>query len=270
MSKDAALISIVIPAYNSEKTILRAIHSILKQTRVNFIKEIIIIDDGSTDSTSQIIKEFIIQSKPKTAIKLIKQENAGVSAARNNGVKIAKGEWIALLDADDAWVENKIELSIKAISEHPIISVLGSNRDKLLRKRGRKVAEGLYRLNVRDQLWSYWPSTPTLMFKKEIIDSIGGYDETRSHAEDGDFLLRAAANYGVYYLSESLTITDDKPAYGASGLSGNNQKMHEGCLINVRNALKRSDITLFEARFFIAWENIKYIRRQLITALRRN
>lgn len=261
-------ISVVIPAYNCERTILRAIKSVTSQTSASAIAEINIIDDGSTDSTYDIVSKFIKDSKAKVKINIFTQKNQGVSVARNNGISRSRGEWIALLDADDSWLPKKIELSVKAILKHTEISVLGSNRDNLMRTHGTKIDDNLYKLSVRDELFIYWPSTPTLMFKKEVIARVGGYDEGRTHAEDGDFLLRLAAAYGVYYLHDSLIITDDKPAYGASGLSGDNLKMHEGCITNIVNARERGDISTVETLLFKAWENIKYSRRLIITFLR--
>ena len=101
-------ISVIIPVYNSEKTIIRALNSVFNQTTINNILEIIIVNDGSRDSSVSLINDF----KKKNSIIpiiLVNQENSGVSSARNIGIKKSSGDWIALLDSDDEWLNDKIE-----------------------------------------------------------------------------------------------------------------------------------------------------------------
>ena len=102
-SANSIRISAVIPAYNCEKYIGRAIQSVLSQTRP--VDEIIVVDDGSTDTTAEIVRSF------GDKVKLIQQENAGECAARNTGIKAASCQWVAFLDADDEWLPEKIERS---------------------------------------------------------------------------------------------------------------------------------------------------------------
>ena len=97
-------ISVVIPTFNRISLVARAIDSVLKQSLNPY--EIIVVDDGSDDGTSEMI-----QNKYKS-IKLIQQQNNGVSAARNNGIKHAKGDWIGLLDSDDEWTEKKLGIRL--------------------------------------------------------------------------------------------------------------------------------------------------------------
>ena len=94
-------ISVVIPTYNRIALVERAIDSVLRQSIKPF--DIIVVDDGSDDGTSEMIK------KKYRSINLVQQQNSGVSAARNNGIKHAKGDWISLLDSDDEWTEKKLE-----------------------------------------------------------------------------------------------------------------------------------------------------------------
>ena len=104
-------ISVVIPTFNRISLVARAIDSALKQSLNPY--EIIVVDDGSDDGTSEMI-----QNKYKS-IKLIQQQNNGVSAARNNGIKHAKGDWIALLDSDDEWIEKKLENQVDRLIKTP-------------------------------------------------------------------------------------------------------------------------------------------------------
>ena len=99
-------ISVVIPMYNAEKTIEATLSSITDQDAIEYIKEILVINDGSTDSSPRIVKEYA-KRKP-SLVTLIDKENGGVSSARNMGLKISKGEWIAFCDSDDIWVKDKL------------------------------------------------------------------------------------------------------------------------------------------------------------------
>src|ERR1700748_2886881 len=103
-------ISVIIPMYNAEKTIIRCIRSVLNQTyKANY--QIIVANDGSKDDSLNVIKSFVSQNKQHD-IEIIDKPNGGAATARNAGLRIAKGEWIALLDSDDEWVPNKIEVQM--------------------------------------------------------------------------------------------------------------------------------------------------------------
>ena len=104
-------ITVVIPAYNSEKYIARAIDSVLTQTHKP--DEIIVVDDGSTDNTSEIARKY------EPSVKLIQQQNAGASVARNTGIEAATSEWIAFLDADDEWLPEKLKLQTEHLKRNP-------------------------------------------------------------------------------------------------------------------------------------------------------
>ena len=117
------MFSVVIPAYNCETTICRVLDSVKNQTKYNLIEEIIIINDGSTDCTDQTIKSYMKQN-PNMNIIYEVQQNHGVSYTRNRGIRMAKAEWIALLDADDLWKENKLERQSEIIWKNPQILLL--------------------------------------------------------------------------------------------------------------------------------------------------
>ncbi|MEG1685633.1 MAG: glycosyltransferase [Bacteroides sp.] len=114
------MISIVIPLYNKEKYIARAIHSIFSQTFCEF--EIVVVNDGSTDRSSSIVEEM---NHP--LIRLINQENRGVSAARNRGIEESNFEYIAFLDADDEWKENHLAVIVELIHKYPKCGVFGTS-----------------------------------------------------------------------------------------------------------------------------------------------
>jgi len=112
-------VSIVMPAYNAAKTIEESIQSVLQQTFSDW--ELIIINDCSTDNTAQIIDKYCV--KDSRIICLLNEQNSGVAASRNNAIKVAKGEWIAFLDADDIWDKTKLEKQIVQISANKDIFI---------------------------------------------------------------------------------------------------------------------------------------------------
>src|SRR5438874_4376035 len=105
------LISVIIPAYNAEQFIERTIDSASQQTHRNL--EIIVVDDGSTDQTASIVKRL---TKKDRRLRLIRQPNAGVAAARNRGIKESRGDYLAPLDSDDLWHHTKLEKQLHVFS----------------------------------------------------------------------------------------------------------------------------------------------------------
>lgn len=262
-------ISVVIPAYNASDTVITALESVMHQSEHSLICEIIVINDGSTDMTLEVLSFYAKNHRLKIPVKIINQVNLGVSAARNAGILSAKGNWIALLDADDQWHPQKIEKSMAAILQYPFIETLGTNRQGFMRTQGKAIGSGVFKLGLFDELVRPWPTTSSLMIRKSMFDSVGLFDEARTHAEDVDLLLRIAAKSGVHYLYESLLIFSEKGSYGVSGLSKNLKKMHEGCVLNIKAVHARGDIGFVSAYLFMAWEFIKYVRRIITVRLGR-
>lgn len=104
-------ISVIIPTYNRETFVTKAIDSILHQTFKDY--EIIVIDDGSTDNTHKVLEPY------RADIQYVRQENSGVSAARNKGIRLAKGEWVAFLDSDDEWLPEYLSYQMQGVSRNP-------------------------------------------------------------------------------------------------------------------------------------------------------
>ena len=259
------MISVIIPAYNSENSIVECINGVLKQTRNDLIEEIIVINDGSTDHTVEKIKQNILNEK----LRIISKANGGVSSARNEGIRQAKGEWIALLDSDDVWLPLKIEKQVEKIKRHPEIKFIGTNRNNEHVRLGQKIDNDLYRLTLRWILLKNWPHTSTALIKKTVFDEVGLFDETMRYAEDGDMWNRIVVRYPLYYITESLEIAGgNKCAYGEKGLSANLKGMYVGNMKNLIT-LKNNKIICFVDYFlwqFFFW--IKYIKRIAVTVLR--
>lgn len=203
--KNNDMISVVIPMYNSSDTILETIQSVLNQTSYNKVKEIIVVNDGSTDNSLEIVENFN-KNLENSKIKIINKENGGVSSARNVGIKEAKAEWIALLDSDDEWLPLKLEKQISILEKHPEIEFLGTGRNKEKVKFGKKVDEVVNSLNIINLLFKNWPHPSTALIKKDIIIENEMFDEKRYYSEDAQLWLKIARKSKIFYLLESFVI----------------------------------------------------------------
>lgn len=258
-------LSVVIPAYNASRSIERTLDSIRCQTYISFIKEIIVINDGSTDNTSELVENYG-NKYPGLPIILINKSNGGVSSARNEGMKMAKGSWIGLCDSDDEWVDTKVQQQYEILSTHGEIDFLGGNHThypvKIL---GRTINE-LHRGNVKELCIKMYPQTSAAIFKKKIFEDIGGYDESRRYAEDGQFFMKICERYKYYYHPDKVVEFDGgKRGFGGSGLSGNLKAMQDGVRMNLRELLNRKSISLGFYLFVRMFIEIKYIRRIVLT-----
>lgn len=183
------MVSIIIPCYNDTQFIEEAVNSALKQTYTN--KEVLVVDDGSDAKTKGVLKKI----EPKIA-KLITQENKGQSAARNVGIKYAKGEFIMLLDSDDFFEPTFCEKAINIFMSSKVTKIVScyanliSENDtlKLYKTQGGTINDFLF----------FNQSLGTSMFKKEDWIKCGGYDETmRKGYEDWEFFIRLLKDEGI-------------------------------------------------------------------------
>ena len=226
-------ISVIIPMYNSERTIEKALDSVVGQTYPAHY-QIIVVDDGSSDRSAELVERYA-EAHPSADIRLIRQSNGGVSSARNAGMRAATGQWIALLDSDDQWLPDKTRIQMDILSRHPQIDLLGSNvtgaKTRILWKTKNKLSP----IHVWELFIKWHPPTPTIIFKSDILEEIGQYNESMRYAEDGEFLLRICMRKNCWFTPEQLVFCGEgKPAFGASGLSANLNGMQRGqrCLPN--------------------------------------
>lgn len=258
------MISIVIPLYNGEKMIERVLDSIRNQTRIDLVGEIVIVNDGSKDNSKEIVLQYAKKNK-ELPIRVIDKENGGVSSARNRGILEANCEWIALEDSDDIWHPQKLENQCAFINKYPSIKAIGGNRDGEYVKFGKKIEDGLYCMNCVEYLIKNWPHTSTLLIKKEVFNTVGMFDESMTHAEDGDLFMRIAYHYGVYYTYESLeNCGDGKASFGESGLSRDIKKMHMGVNKMLKHARQLKYINCVQYLLLVGYEKAKYWRRCVI------
>lgn len=256
--------SVVIPMFNSASTIQRTIDSIINQSRFDLIDEIVVVDDGSKDNSADLVSEL---EKEIPIIKLIKKSNGGASSARNAGIRSAKNDYIALLDADDEWLPQKMEFQNNILKSRPEVKAIGSNRIGESIKFGNDLGMGLRRISPIQYCVKCWPCTPSLVFDRRVFHGEELYfPEDMTHAEEGLFFLRLAHDCGLYYTEDELVLCGGgKRAFGSSGLSGDIKKMHKGVKQMIKNASKKGYVPKWIVPFLSAYEDIKYIRRIVMT-----
>lgn len=262
------MVSVIVPMYNSEYTIINALDSIKNQTALNSILEVIVVNDGSTDNSLTIVKEYADKNK-SIPIYIIDKSNGGVSTARNAGMKIAKGKYIALLDSDDVWLPQKIELQLDVFEKNSEVDFLGcNNSEKDLKVLWKKI-DTLYKANIKELCIKCFPSTPAAMFKRSIVEEIGYFDEMQKYGEDMNYFNKICVNYNYYHLPEYLVyIGNGKPQFGFSGLSANLKGMHYGNLKNIKELKENKSITLMFYYLMYSYYWIKHFRRVVITKFR--
>jgi glycosyltransferase involved in cell wall biosynthesis len=189
-------ISCVIPAWNAAETICRALESVLGQTTV--VSEILVIDDGSTDRTSEVVARF---GEP---VRLLHQANAGPEAARNRGFAESTGQFIATLDADDAWAANKIERQLSVMLERPEVGVVGCLVRNIATSDDPAVLAQLRKYG--DRPVPGWRGSDMLI-RRSTFEKVGFSDLSLRHAASTEWLQRcSAAGVERYLLPEALVV----------------------------------------------------------------
>ena len=194
-------ISVIIPTYNRIFFLKRSIDSVLEQSLKPY--EVIIVDDGSSDGTSTMIKK----NYPK--INLICQENKGVSAARNIGIRASSGDWVCFLDSDDEWKKNKLSEQMLAIKKNTNYSFCHSNEEWI--KNGKKINQKKkhkkYGGDIFKECLDMCRISPSsVMINKSVFDDIGFFNEDLVVCEDYELWLRICAHYKVLFVDEPLII----------------------------------------------------------------
>lgn len=212
-------VSVIIPLYNKEKYIEKAISSVVNQTHENF--ELIVVDDGSTDSGPEKVRSLVDER-----IIIISQENMGPGSARNKGINASRGRYIAFLDADDEWENDFLARSMSILENNKDCDVVVSNyyldesvyfpkdknvlRSDILAANNIKVIEGAWRLqsdiadtDLRSMICQFW--TSVVFVKKNIISKYPFYEKNKCcYGEDLYVWLQLAVNHKIYFNPEPL------------------------------------------------------------------
>ena len=200
-------ITVVCPTFNSEKFIEQTINSIFLQSMT--VSELIISDDGSSDQTIKIIEECFKKYKGNIACKLLKNPHLGPGAARNTAIKAARGDWIAFIDSDDLWEENKIHEVSSAIMKNPEVNFICHNEYRLSLNgnktiifcgsrydKTKSILEQLFKANMI--------STSATVCKKSLLLNYGLFDESLMSIQDYELWLRITPNMSILFLDKIL------------------------------------------------------------------
>jgi len=196
------LVSAIIPTFNRAQMAREAIRSVLAQTYRPI--ECIVVDDGSTDNTAaELGKEF------NDRIRLIRQQNLGVSAARNSGIRASTGDFISFLDSDDTWLPEKTEKQVGYFLKHPQVLICQTT-ERWVRK-GRRVNPPRTHIKKEGEIFSdslercmITPSS--VMIRRKLLNESGLFDESLPVCEDYDLWLRITCKYPVGLVREDLLI----------------------------------------------------------------
>lgn len=184
------IVSVIVPAYNAERTIIDTVASVLCQSESRI--EVLVVDDGSSDRTPELVSGL-----SDRRLRLIRQENAGVSAARNRGAREARGRFLAFLDSDDTWDPAKIEAEVSTLEAEPDagLAYCWTRRVDL---QGRQLGAGGARIEARGSVFerlilgNFIGGGCPFLVRREVFERVGGFDESIRTAEDWDFYLRVA------------------------------------------------------------------------------
>jgi glycosyltransferase involved in cell wall biosynthesis len=201
-------VDVIIPAYNAARFLPQAIDSVVSQTFSDW--RILLVDDGSTDKTAEVVAPYVTRLGPK--LKYIRQANAGLPAARNAAIRNSSAELLALLDADDVWLPERLAESVKCFEGRPEVGLAYGFNSRIdadgavidtFTKRPRhaegKIARYIYMRVV--QL-----PCPTVTFSRKAVDEVGMFDETLRATEDRDLWVRIAMKYDVALVPKVIAL----------------------------------------------------------------
>jgi glycosyltransferase involved in cell wall biosynthesis len=198
-------VSVVIPTYNCATFLPAAIESVLAQTYKDF--EILVVDDGSTDATSEAIAPYLDQ------VRFIRQENKGLAGARNTGIRASKGEFIALLDADDTWLPYKLELQLPRFADSEVLIVFSDFSVKYSDGRSLHVVDNYVRSRF------LFPST--MVLRRDSMNRNGLFDEEMLACEDVELFTRICLQGKVAWIRKPLMVRYE----GTHNITSNSQRM---------------------------------------------
>ncbi|MBC2733856.1 MAG: glycosyltransferase [Desulfobacteraceae bacterium] len=199
--RESPRVSVIIPTYNRSWCLSEAIDSVLSQTFQNI--ELIVVDDGSTDETPALLSHY------GDHLRVLRQSNRGVSAARNGGIQAARGNLIAFLDSDDTWQPGKLARQVDFFDTHPDAMICQTEETWIRRgvrvnpkRRHRKLSGWIFEASLALCLVS--PSA--VMMRRELLEGMGGFDESLPACEDYDLWLRVSLRYPIHLIDDALVV----------------------------------------------------------------
>jgi glycosyltransferase involved in cell wall biosynthesis len=201
VSATAPRVSVVVPTYNRAWCLAEALDSVLAQDVAGV--ELIVVDDGSTDDTPQLLAGY------GERIRVLRQENRGVSAARNAGIAAARGGLVAFLDSDDLWLPGKLRAQVDFFAAHP--EALVCQTEELWVKDGRRVNPGRRHrkrggMIFEPSLELCLVSPSAVMMRRELFERVGHFDEALPACEDYDLWLRVSLQHPIHLIATQLIV----------------------------------------------------------------
>ena len=196
-------VSVVIPAFERRDLTAEAVDSVLRQTVRDL--ELVVVDDGSRDGTG----EHVLQRFGDPRVRVVRQENLGVSAARNRGARETSGEWVAFLDSDDLWLPRKLERQLAALESDP--GRVACYTEEVWHRNGRwanprKIHAKPSGLIFARCLPLCVISPSSVVIRRDVFETLGGFDESLPACEDYDLWLRLAARHPIHLVPERLIV----------------------------------------------------------------
>lgn len=256
--EDNPLVSVIVPVYNASSTVVKAVKSVVDQTYYNW--ELIIIDDGSTDSSAIVIADFLhsLNNDVSAKIVFLRKQNEGPSRSRNLGIDKSTGTLIAFLDSDDIWVSDKLKIQVSFLNNNIGIISGGFNKSIL------HSDIGSHYITFSKLLKKNYFMTPTVLIAKAKIGTLR-FNENQKYSEDYKFWLDVTYRYEGLYITEVLAKSATaKYDFGISGLSANLWAMEKGELMNYYSLFAEKKIKFAEWILYSSLSLLKYIRRFLI------
>ncbi len=238
-----ATISVIIPAYNAERTILETIASVQQQTFSDL--ELIVINDGSTDRTLEML-----DTVEDSRLKIFSYSNGGLPTARNRGISHATGEFIAFLDADDLWTSDKLEAQLAALQQHLEAGVAYSWTYFMDEQGGPCYVEGsrLFEGNVYAELLvnNFLHNGSNPLIRRQAIESVGEFDPTLKSCEDWDFYLRLAARWHFVLVPKPQIL----------------YRQSSGTMSSKVEIMEQTSFIVLERAFLVAPPELQYLKNQ--------
>jgi glycosyltransferase involved in cell wall biosynthesis len=279
------LVSVIIPAFNCANCIASAIESVLGQTYGNI--ELIVVDDGSTDHTADLVRDY------RDRLKYIRQENGGVSRARNTGIEAAEGTFIAFLDADDVWEKNKLEIQMHAMMAHADVDLVHCRFRHM--KNGKVVPNrtyedtfnffkeyelrigtvfgdrstlecggeryDFYRGNIYRHLFlGNFILPSSVLFRKESLTTVGRFDEQYRVAEETEFFLRFSRIHRIGFIDLPLLKYEMPASDNLSGKKNTERLIRAALRIQIDSLLGNYDRYVGDPRHFDRGISMTYCR----------
>jgi len=224
--KSGMFISVVIPLYNKADVIVRTLDSVRNQTFRDF--EVVIVDDGSTDGSAILVEEYSDKYRSELIIRLIRKVNGGVSSARNEGIRQARGKFVAFLDADDVWLPDHLSAVVSIVGRHSDAKAIASGYRWCVGEQGIELCGGKnpYCINLfRHSAFALPVHTSAFVAERELLLTDGGFDERHSFFEDYLLFFKLATKYPFHFTGKVTelhmadakeNLTDHAGRYGAA------------------------------------------------------